>query len=216
MMQTRIYLSAIYLLSSVALAQSQDFSRDRAKLEATTVIREQRICMSPSRIPEVDLSVELKFTNVGEFPVILSRNSGESGINVAHTLKRAHAKKYEYKARGDMWDFPFVLQPASPGDSFVILKPHEIYTRNVKVWGLNFESLEQYDHYAAVPHFIRLGLLTVDSMLVSSVSQAGKIDINEKHIRDRWKTYGYLWLDGLDSEPMSIQLPAASTLTDCK
>ena len=213
-MLTKKYLIVASFLISVTVAQAQ--SRGAAKLQATTAIREQRICMSTSRIPEVHLSLELKFRNVGQVPIILSKDSRESGINVAHTLERARAMKYEYKARGDMWDFPFVLQPPSPNDSFVIVKPHEIYARDEKMWGLNFESLNQYDHYVAAPHFIRLSLLTIHSMLVASVSRDGKVDFSDKHLRDRWKAYGYLWLEGIDAEPMSIQLPPAASLANCE
>jgi|SRR5215470_15705441 len=202
------FLIAFGLLQAIVVA--------KPKLSVTTAIRDQQTCLVSGDRIQVSLELTVTFRNRAESPLIISRNSTESGLLIAHTLTRANDRRFERTGRGDLWDFPFTLQGDSPDASWLILKPDEAYDREIKVWGLGPFTRQEYRHYEGTTHFIRLELFTVDTFLVARQNKDLSVSLSKKELIARWKNYGYLWLDGATSEPMSVQFPVYYDLKSCK
>ncbi|MCV4607363.1 hypothetical protein OFB74_31155, partial [Escherichia coli] len=48
----------------------------------------------------------------------------------------------------------------------------------------------------------------------SYLKQSNSKSFSEKALQDRWKKYGYLWLDDIVSEPIPLDLSSAMIKTD--
>jgi len=101
MKKTNLLLTIACMLLVFVVGQAQDSSPQSklgAKLEVSTSIRgEQRMCILAGSVSS-GFVMMAKFSNVGKYPVILSKNSGlVSNPFIAHTKKDAYAERYEYK-----------------------------------------------------------------------------------------------------------------------
>jgi hypothetical protein len=215
-MKKNISYLIVHTFLIIALGQVQVFPlswKPSAKLEATTSIRRQSVCLAGSGEVIVNLALTVKFTNVGDYPAIIAKNSGEiiASQHIAHTEGLVDAGKYEYGLRGDMYEFPFVRQGDSPGESFVILKPAETLEREIDAWAIRLKYPGRYEHFAQAAHFLSIGFFTMDSHLTAA---DGRVDWSGKQQRSRWRKYGDLW-SGITSRPMPMEFPLAEKLAAC-
>jgi hypothetical protein len=166
----------------MALGHSKAPTFAKPKLYVTTTIREQRTCLLSADQIQTSLELTVTFLNRAVYPLILSRNSVQSSVLLAHTLAGANDKRFEWSARGDLWDFMPELQGDSPSEKWVILKPAEAYNREMKAWGLGPMTRREYQHYEATVHFIRLEFITVDALLVARQNKDGTVSLSKKEL----------------------------------
>lgn len=190
-----------------------------AKLEATTSILDQKACIDESGSDfqgrktwsvRVDLVMSVKYANTGQRPIILDKGSGTiGGQRISTSEQNAHAKKYEYDSRLT-WMMtsinPRKEDRENPSDTFIILNPGEHYEKKTET-RLLIGQPEQYNLFSSAVYFLTFGMWTEDGTL----SDAN--DINE--LRTRWKKHGYLWVEGVTTQPMPIQLPKLENIKSC-
>jgi hypothetical protein len=189
---------------STILAHNQYASTFRAGSKArlqltTTIIR--RVSCSPDLF---GLSLRLTFRNSGSEAVIIDKRSFWVRSLISTSVQAAGAKKYIDWSRGDMWgSLPF--GPTDLSD-FVILKPGEVY---------DFEketrtSFMVSDDPANPFHRLRPG----DYFLQIEVATWAYLD-DARPFRQRWKDKGYLWSEGLTSEPMPFTIEQSRPIEKC-
>jgi hypothetical protein len=210
-------VACTFLMSVAGQAQASSLQRKLgAKLEVSTSMREgQSMCLLAEGVSG-GFTLRAKFSNVGKYPVILSRNSGlVTNPFISHTEIDAYAERYEYKLnllRHDYGTPGFVeKQGESPSATFVTLKPGETYEHDIH-GHLHF-ALKEYEHYAESDHFIRFGMLTVHGLLYYE-AQDGSERTETEMLRARWIRHGYLWFSAV-SLPMRIQYTQLRYLKQC-
>jgi len=219
MKKKNILLPIACVLSMFVSGQAQDSSLQRklgAKLEVSTSLRgDQRICLVGDGVSS-GFTLRAKFTNVGKYPVILSKNSGlVSNPLISHAEKDAYAERYEYKLnllRHDYGAPEFVeKQGESPSATFVTLKPGEAYEPDIH--GYFHFRLKEYEHYSESDHFIRFAMLTVHGILYHEAPD-GSERMEPEVLRAHWIRHGYLWFSAV-SLPMRIKFPPLHNVKQC-
>jgi len=191
-----------------------------ASLEATTSIREQNTCLDETEVlrgdtfvpyPSVrsDVVLGIRFRNVGNYPIIIDMNSGAiSGYEIAHTVRDASMKKYE---SGFIFDILTTgegrrIEDVSPSEPFIVLGPNQSHDV-ISQMSVLLDSPDKYRHYTETPHFLQFKIRTGDGTL----HRANDLD----ELRGRWLKDGYLWVEEIESLPMSIQFPDVEKLRKC-
>lgn len=192
--------AAIILTHTMATCQSKSFvTETKAKLQLTTIILEQKSC-SPDHF---GLRLRLTLRNVGQAPVILPKQTAISRIMVSADLLAATNKRYEQDLRYDDPGASSGFDSPLLGD-FTILKPGELieFEEPVSVYLFNEKSRAE--------QFLKEGshLLQVD---VGSWPYVA----NPTSFRRKWKHKGYLWFEGITSEPMWFTIEKDRPLTKC-
>jgi hypothetical protein len=190
-----------------------------AKLEATTSVIEQNTCIddtgsdsagNKSVWVRTDLVLDTKYINVGQCPIILDKRSGTvTGQMISKSQQDAIAKKYEYKSILEI----MTLSPKpreegdTPSEAFAILKPGESY-EGKSMTRLLMKYPDEYSVFASDLHFLSLGLWTTSGTL----HQSNDLD----DLRTRWQTLGYLWAEGITTQPIPLQFLKLKDIGKCK
>jgi hypothetical protein len=193
--------AAIILTHTTATSRSNSFGIDKptAKLQLTTIILEQKSC-SPDHL---GLTLRLTLRNVGQTPVILSKQTAISRIIVSADLPAATNKRYEQDLRYDDpgttsgFDLPLLAD-------FRILKPGELIEFEEPV------SVYLFNEKRRAEQFLSEGshLLQVDVGTWPYIA-------NPISFRRKWQDKGYLWFEGTTSEPMWFTIKKDRPLTKC-
>lgn len=216
-----LFFIFVGLLAIPALGQTPKVRAELgAKLEAITSVLNQHACIDESGSDSqgkktwavrVDLELSIKYINVGQYPIILDKSNGTvGGQHISRSEQDAQTKKYEYVSLLD-WlvtgSNPRKEDDEKPSASFIILNPREEYPGKSETRLLIIQP-EQYDLFSSGIHFLTLGMWTQGGTL----HEANDID----ELRTRWKKHGYLWTEGVTTNPMPIQLPKLESLKPCK
>jgi hypothetical protein len=173
------------------------------KLQFTTSIIQERSCSSTI------LSLDLRFTfkNIGNEPVILDKQSFVTRTLVSSSLQAAAAKRYEATTRSDVFADTF---PGSPQDisAFAVIGPGETYdlhTEQTRVSFLVREGMQDStDYLRSGTYFLQVEIATWSYLA------------DAKQFRERWKSTGLLWSEGLISQPMSFVVERNRTISKCR
>ncbi len=190
------------------------------EMNATTSIVDLQACVDESGSDSngrktwavrVDLVMSVNYANTGQMPIILDKSNGTiGGQSLSKSEQDALARKYEYDVSQTwMWASlnPRIEDGKSPGDRFVVLNPGEHYENKTET-RLLIHRPEQYKLFSSDAHFLTFGMWTTDGTL----SEAN--NVNE--LRTRWRKYGYLWTEGITTQPMPINFPKLEELKSCQ
>jgi|GEM_PF-3300554 len=172
----------------------------KGQLELNTTILEQKSCS----LDHVGFKLRLTLRNVGKGRVILHREKAISRIMVSGNLAGAATKRYEQEQRFD--DPGAVTGFDTPTlSNFTMLEPGE---------GINFEesvSVYLFKAKRRTEQFLRKGthFLQVD---VAS----GPYIADPAPFRSDWSEKGYLWFEGIISEPMAFTISNDRQITQCR
>jgi hypothetical protein len=190
-----------------------------AKLEAEVSVIEASTCIDNSGFDakgrtttsvRSDLTLRVVYKNVGQFPIILDKGSGTiGGQTIYHYLRNGNATLIEYDV--NLTWMVMSENPRREGDipsgSFIILQPQEQYQGKAQT-RLLIDYPEQYEHFSSEVHYLRFGMWTEDGTL----SDANNLD----DLRAKWKAIGYLWTEGVTTEPMEIRFPKLGSIRKCQ
>lgn len=174
----------------------------KAGIEVTTTVIKQRSCFRGH------LSLELRFTfkNVGEEPVIIDKRSFVTRSLVSRSFNAATGRKYVQQIRSDLFADSFPLDPNGMSD-FVILRPGETYDLQNEQTRVSLYvaegSRESKDHLHPGTYFLQVEIATWTYLR------------NAEQFRQRWKTNGVLWHEGITSQPMPFVIKQNPSISKC-
>jgi hypothetical protein len=162
----------------------------QARLQLTTSIVNRLSC-SPELFA---LSMRFTFKNTGSERVMVDKRSFHVRAMVSSSAHAASARKYIIESRGDMWGmFPFQPKDLS---NFAILEPGEVYELNDER-----QSFFVSDESPGTRSYLRSGnyFLQVEVVTWPYLNKPGPF-------RKMWKDKGYLWFEGITSQPMPFTI----------
>lgn len=190
------------------------------EMEATTSIAEQKFCIDESSTDlqgrktwavRADLELRIKYTNKGQYPIILDKGSGTvSSQRISTTEENAKIKNNVYYSIQSIVTYsekPRKEDGEIPSDSFISLQSDEAYEVKIETT-LLVGKVDQYNLLSSGTQFLTLGVWTQGGTL----HEANSID----ELRARWKKHGYLWAEGITTQPMPINFPKLEELKSCK
>ncbi|HEY2962508.1 MAG TPA: hypothetical protein VGJ37_08850 [Pyrinomonadaceae bacterium] len=174
----------------------------KAQLQLATTVVKQTSCFSG----HLSLGLRFTFKNVGGEPVILSKQSFIVRSRVSRSLNAAMAKKYEQESRADMFADSFPVNPTDMSD-FVVVRPGESYdlqTDQTRV------SLYVQDNTRGSKDDLRPGsyFLQIEVATWTYLGDAAEF-------REKWKSNGLLWSEGLTSQPMPFAVEQNRPIVKC-
>jgi hypothetical protein len=173
----------------------------RPELRLTTNIVGQKYCSSTL----LRLSLRLTFTNAGEEPIILYKDSSLiSRYMVSKNFETAAAKKYELSVAPMYGLLKLGLHPEPPADDslFITLKAGETY----EVGNVLSIPLVEGGEGSLRPgnHVLQIKVWT----WYHPPASASKV-------RELWRDKGYLWSDAAISLPMLFTVAKDRAVADC-
>jgi hypothetical protein len=193
-MKRYVLLLLIFLPGAVALeAKAQD-------LELTTRVLSLRLCSDGPDVFMIRANLRLRYTNVGKQTLIVPKGNLTTYWRIAPNEDRLLAASWNHffwviSGNGDMPNLG-----SKPDSRFCTLKP-----------GASCE-IESTDLHLPATKQLPAGnylLQIVVPVWNGSNEQAYKL-------REKWKRYGFVWLDAVTSKPMTftiedkVKLPACS------
>lgn len=174
----------------------------RPQLELTTTVMNKFSCSSDL----FTLRLRFTFKNTGSEPVILDKASFITRSLVSTSMKAAAAQKYITEIKSDAYG----VLPLRPNDlsKFAILKPGEVYelesdqTRESFLMSDNEENRQ--DRLLPGSYFLQVEVGTWTYLE------------NARNFQKRWRDQGYLWFEGITSEPMLFTIEKDRSLTKCR
>ena len=194
--------------AGIILAQTTTDSRNhalfrnlpKARLQLTTSILERKSCSRD----HFGLRLRLTVRNVGEEPVILHKQRAISRIMVSINLAAASKKQYEQDLRYDDPTASSGLDSPLFSD-FTIVKPGELVEFEEPV------SVYLFNEKRKAERFLNEGIhfLQVD---VGSWPYIA----DPTAFRKKWSDKGYLWFEGLTSDPMPFTIEKDRPVVKCR
>ena len=171
----------------------------KPRLELTLAIVKGFSCS-----PELfTLRMRFTFKNTGSGPVMVHKRSFLVRSLVSTSPRAAAAGKYIMESRGDMWGmFPFRPTDLS---NFAILGPGEVYALDDER-----ESFFVSDDPANPHRRLRPG----NYFLQVEVVTWPYLD-KPRPFRNKWKDTGYLWSEGITSQPMPFTIEKNRPIVSC-
>ena len=175
-------------------------------LRLTTTIVESRYCKKPEeQIPTLHLTLQARFLNVSEHPVILYRGDNlVAEAMVSRSVEDAANKNYESQ-REFHWMTagsppPRNITSVKSSRKFVVLQPdRSIEARvTVPISILPRNESNEIDPFGAVPFGNHVLQVTLTTWL--GTRQEGE------ELRQRWTNTGTFWFGGVTSEPMPFNV----------
>ena len=188
----RLITALLLLLITAHLASGVGVEADGPALKLTTTVISQEY--RRGEISALKMRLRLRFANTGERTVILRKRCPVVRYFVSRTAEDAAAQKYVthgwFTLRPDAKDEP--PDGAAPGEDFIILRKgesHEAESELTIVLSVDWKTRVREGDYV-----LQVKTLTwFDSVKVA------------QRLRERWQELGYLWSDGVTSEPMAIK-----------
>lgn len=173
-------------------------------LQLTTSILEKKYCHNG----QLRLTLQLNYANLGTRPLILYKFSVavfQSLVSV--DMEDARAERYRQEI-DFMVNLLGALEPSNeavPGDDFVVLEPHNVYTTKTHV-------LIFTDRVAAAPSNKLSAGEYVLQVRVHTWHENEKL---AKRLSKRWRPIGFLWTDDVISLPMPFSIEPQPQVSDC-
>jgi len=174
-----------------------------ARLQLTTTAIKSRSC-SANR---VSLDLRFTFRNVGEQPVIIDRRSFVARSLVSRSLKSAVAKVYVAEAHADLFDDSFPVYPTDMS-SFLIVQAGEVadlQTEQTRASFLIDDGMPQSKDYLHPGSYV----LQIEVATWPYLADPAPF-------RRQWKDKGYLWFEGITSEPMPFTISKSRQIIQCR
>lgn len=189
----------IFVSTAPNMRGSASTEPGRGTLRLTTSVTDRTSC-SPDHFA---MTLRLKIQNVGERSVILHKNAAVSRIMVSANQADAERKRYKEVLRYDDPGSHIGFEEPQLSD-FTILHPNEFLEFTERV------SVHLYNASKPSEQFLSEGtyLLQVD---VGSWPYI----VEPRPFLNRWKDTGYLWADGIISDPMPFTIEKNRPLTKC-
>lgn len=171
----------------------------RPKLELTTTVLHSEYCSSPSNLA---LTLQLRFTNVGNEPILLQKKSSViGGYMISRTLRKAANRDYLEAASFTLDWTAAGFTPDTPDRSaFTKLGPGESYSTERE---LRIPVFEEKDLQAG-KYFLQIKVPT------------WYYDPNRSsEFRGRWKQEGFLWTATITSIPMPFEVKRGEPTRPC-
>ena len=174
----------------------------KPRLQLTTSIVRARSCFKGH------LGLELIFTfkNVGDQPVIIDKRSVISRALVSRSLSAATSKKYEQTIRSDQWGFYFAIDP-SDMSNLVVIQPGEAYD-------LETEQTRVSLHVSNDMPESKSNLPPGNYLLQVEVTTWTYLE-DPRRFKKAWSDEGYLWSEGLTSQPMPFAVEQNRPIVKC-
>ena len=178
-------------------------TKAETRLQLTTSVTDQVFCAPENLV----LGLRLTFRNIGKEPVILNKRILFGGLMVSRDLKAAAARKYETSLRYDLFggdESESGLNPPTDLSNFVILSPGEQYelADRVSVW-TNDVTPQTGNNLRDGTHFLQIEVGTWPYI------------IDPKPYHKKWKGKGFLWSQGLTSQPMPFTVMKDRQIIKC-
>ena len=175
----------------------------------TRLVRQSYCRRQPLNHLNVQLDLQLKFTNTAEEPLILYRKCDiPVRTSRSATLADALARKYE-----ENWDimpalvFPHLVsgrEPFPPQDYFVILNPGESYFLNTTTGFAYCLPARAGCPTLTGEHFL--------SFVIATWKESPKV---AEQLRKAWRPFGLLWDENVTSEPVRFTVVDQPDAPEC-
>jgi hypothetical protein len=209
---------ALFLSQSTRAAE--DVSTGTKSLKLTIEIVGQRHCFPDSEGPILYLDLLLRFTNLSQHPVILSKRIETPPIiRAAQSLEDAKAGKFDYSPNLDF--FVQKLPPAPPSfgkapnpKQFAVLAPGDPYETTIPsgFWTpVNSHSSRRA--YGFLPGSVHAMQVGVDTW---PYDWPNFVPANARKVSARWATVGDLAYGLLYSEFVSFEVPESFENVSCE
>jgi hypothetical protein len=179
-----------------------------AKLKLETSVVERKYCRAGTST-DLSLTLKLSFTNIGTVPIVLDKNSSAVGREmVSQSLENAAARKYVYDARGYVIDLPEAgvrLHTDPKPEFFVTLEPSQSFFTEQAL------NLSVYDGSKDTDDELHPGRLFLQIFVHTWYFIAPP----DKYSDQWWKTKGYLWSQGIKSNPMLLIIEKHPRVVAC-
>ena len=174
----------------------------KARLELTTSIVTEKSCF----LGHLGLYLRFTFRNTGEEPVILDKRSFVIRSLVSRSLNAAIGRKYVQEVRADVFADSFPMDPSGLSD-FVILQPTETYDLQTEQTRVSLyvagNKKASKDDLRPGNYFLQVEVATWTYLR------------NSEQFRQRWRTNGVLWSEGLTSQPMAFVIEQNRSISKC-
>jgi hypothetical protein len=198
--------------SAVLLFFSYDaatFGQER-DLQLTTNIIGQQACAVNAELDALQLTLQLRYTNVGHRKLILYKGfrifyqafisrSQEEAAAQKYEMRTSHARFYDEQ--------PEKIEGAVPGSAFTVLSPGSAYeTKQVLVLPVAREGKAQFN----------ASIATGDHLLNLTVSTWYESKKLADSLRQRWRARGFLWTDTLSSKSVNFKAQSQRPAVMCQ
>jgi hypothetical protein len=214
-------LMSLLLLTMVSLkSHANEF------LTLTGQVKEIDIIEEDTKTIKLKIGLDLTLKNISESNIIVYKSDFALLNLTLFTLDENGKKIHLYSAggRASNYDSPETRilqkqlnQKIPPSDLTYVIKVGDSFnfsTETECVFLKSKISASANESWNAIskssPILIELKLEIFPSYLKQSNSKS----FSEKALQDRWKKYGYLWLDDIVSEPIPLDLSSAMIKTD--
>jgi hypothetical protein len=174
------------------------------KLQLNAKILNQQYCS------EMDLVLELQltFTNIGKEPIILDKKSDVVYAYQEEPLDKS-AKKHLRQKRTitPTLDMKQIIRFGQTPDenAFIVLNESESY--NLKI----HKIIDVYDGTDDTEDFLHSGKY---NLILKVKTWYYPISLTEEYSQ-KWRDKGFLWVDGVSSEPIEFEVLKNRTISDC-
>ena len=198
-------VSLLLLFGDGAAAFGQE--RD---LRLTTSIIGQQACSMNANLDALQLTLLLRYTNVGSRKLILYRgNRIFYQAFISRSKEEVAAQKYEMRTTHARYydEQPEKIEGASPSSAFIVLSPGATYeTRQVLNLPVAREGKGQFNvSIGAGEHLLYL--------TVSTWYESKKLADN---LRERWRARGFLWVDPVASKLINFNVDQQRSTVICQ
>lgn len=196
-------LSLMLLLCFTCSVTVADDANPEEQLQLTTSIVEQRYCSSTSLL----LTLRLNFTNVGQQPIILYKDSSVIGrYMVSRNPRAAMRRRYESRVTPSYSLLGSGVRFDIPDESlFVTLRPGESHSLEKTIY------LSVSDGTGETDYLLRAGNHVLQ-VAVSTWYHHPELIVG---LREQWRQRGFLWTNSITSAPMPFTVDRRRQIVSC-
>lgn len=172
-------------------------------VKLSTTIVNQSYCDTGS----IRIKLRLKFTNQGNQPLILSKDSSVVfEYMISSNLKASLEQRYEsHKYIYTVIYGAAISETPTPGDAFVIIKPGLSHEVDAVLFLVNQRGRDDSSSLKAGEHYLQIKVKT----WLYSAELAGRLSA-------RWASFGYLYTQPATSQPMQFFVGVREPNIQCR
>jgi len=173
-----------------------------ARLQLTTSIVKERSCFAG----HLALGLRLSFSNTGSEPVILDKRSVITRAFVGRSPSALAARKYDQAIRADQWGSYFLADPGNMS-TLTVIQPGEAFDLETDQTRVSLDVVGAAHESKGLPvagnYFLQIEVATWTYLP------------DPARYKKAWGDKGYLWSEGLTSEPMSFVVQKDRLVVKC-
>jgi hypothetical protein len=174
----------------------------KRQLELTTSVIKETSC-SPGHL---SLGLKFSFRNLGNDRVLLDKLSYVDRTLVSVNLNAASSKKYQQEIRAHLFADSFPTAPTDLSD-FAIIQPGEVYDLESVQTRVSLSvsdgAKQSKDHLPPGDYYLQVEVATWTYLS------------DGKHFRLKWRDEGWLWYEGIISQPMQFSVKQNRPIVKC-